>query len=264
MQDARTPPANTRRVYGGLYADPDAARAGINRFRESGYDQDRLGVVTRDREEAEDDRRDARDRLEQRLHLRARVRPRRERRFHHQPRVLHDLLARVRLQDAIRHVARDREAEQVDPEPRSGAEDRVPDSRAEHRRLVLGVPRQSPVAEDCELERECAVISRPDAKRPKEGEPELGIGHDHTAAEQLIEHRTPVGIIGNRLTLGGIERAIAIAAHQAGIAQEQRLQPAAFASLAVAAVVEDPGGEGEGTNRQKIFAEVAEHPDVAD
>jgi len=54
MQDSRTPPPNTRRVYGGLYADPDAARAGISRFRESGYDQDRLGVVSRDREEAKD------------------------------------------------------------------------------------------------------------------------------------------------------------------------------------------------------------------
>src|SRR3954470_12274335 len=33
--------------------DPDAARVGINRFREAGYDQDRLGIVTRDRDEAQ-------------------------------------------------------------------------------------------------------------------------------------------------------------------------------------------------------------------
>jgi hypothetical protein len=54
MQDPQTTPTSTPRVYGGLYRDPDAARVGINRFREAGYDQDRLGIVSRDREAAQD------------------------------------------------------------------------------------------------------------------------------------------------------------------------------------------------------------------
>lgn len=41
-----------RRVYGGLYRDPTAAEAGIRRFHEHGYAPDRIGVVTRDRDEA--------------------------------------------------------------------------------------------------------------------------------------------------------------------------------------------------------------------
>jgi hypothetical protein len=54
MQDTGTTRTGTRRVYGGLYRDPDAARAGISRFRESGYEQERLGVVGRDREETKE------------------------------------------------------------------------------------------------------------------------------------------------------------------------------------------------------------------
>src|SRR5215207_8579356 len=42
-----------RRVYGGLYSDPEAARLGISRFREAGYPGERLGVVARDREDAQ-------------------------------------------------------------------------------------------------------------------------------------------------------------------------------------------------------------------
>ena len=53
MQDSGMTTSERRRVYGGLYRDPDAARVGINRFREAGYDQDRLGIVTRDRDEAQ-------------------------------------------------------------------------------------------------------------------------------------------------------------------------------------------------------------------
>ena len=44
--------AGTRRVYGGLYRDPAEAERGIRRFRDSGYEGERIGVVTRDREEA--------------------------------------------------------------------------------------------------------------------------------------------------------------------------------------------------------------------
>src|SRR3712207_2185688 len=54
MQDTGTTSSGTRRVYGGLYRDTDAARTGITRFRESGYDQDRIGIVSRDREEAKE------------------------------------------------------------------------------------------------------------------------------------------------------------------------------------------------------------------
>jgi len=54
MQDAGTTPTGRRRIYGGLYRDPDQARVGINRFRDAGYDQDRLGIVSRDRDEAQE------------------------------------------------------------------------------------------------------------------------------------------------------------------------------------------------------------------
>ena len=53
MED-RTVSTTNRRVYGGLYADPDAAGRGIRRFRDSGYDADRIGIVSRDREEAKE------------------------------------------------------------------------------------------------------------------------------------------------------------------------------------------------------------------
>src|SRR5690349_8871009 len=52
MRESET--ARQRRIYGGLYADPDAARVGINRFREAGYDQDRLGIISRDSDAAQD------------------------------------------------------------------------------------------------------------------------------------------------------------------------------------------------------------------
>ena len=45
---------STRRVYGGLYRDPTAAEQGIRRFRDSGYEGEHLGIVTRDREEAKE------------------------------------------------------------------------------------------------------------------------------------------------------------------------------------------------------------------
>src|SRR6476646_1287840 len=57
MEERRAVPAGstgTRRVYGGLYSDPAAAELGIRRFRDSGYEGDRLGIVTRDREEAKE------------------------------------------------------------------------------------------------------------------------------------------------------------------------------------------------------------------
>jgi hypothetical protein len=54
MQEPGTSSTGSRRVYGGLYRDPDAARQGISRFRESGYDADRIGVLSRDREESKD------------------------------------------------------------------------------------------------------------------------------------------------------------------------------------------------------------------
>jgi len=43
---------SNRRVYGGLYADRDAAERGIRRFHEAGYDQNRIGVIARNRDEA--------------------------------------------------------------------------------------------------------------------------------------------------------------------------------------------------------------------
>ena len=52
MQEQRT--TTTRRAYGGLYNDTDSARAGINRFRDAGYDQDRIGIVSRDKEDAKE------------------------------------------------------------------------------------------------------------------------------------------------------------------------------------------------------------------
>lgn len=55
MQDTNTgtgTSTGSRRVYGGLYRDRDSAERGIKRFHESGYSQDRIGVVMRDRDEA--------------------------------------------------------------------------------------------------------------------------------------------------------------------------------------------------------------------
>jgi hypothetical protein len=52
MEHSSTTSSGTRRVYGGLYRDPSAAEQGLRRFRDSGYEGERLGVVTRDREEA--------------------------------------------------------------------------------------------------------------------------------------------------------------------------------------------------------------------
>lgn len=43
---------NRRRVYGGLYADRDAAERGIRRFHEAGYPQDKIGIIARNRDEA--------------------------------------------------------------------------------------------------------------------------------------------------------------------------------------------------------------------
>jgi len=51
MQSERS--TGTRRVYGGLYRDTAAAEQGIRRFRDSGYEGDRIGIVTRDRDEGE-------------------------------------------------------------------------------------------------------------------------------------------------------------------------------------------------------------------
>jgi len=48
MQETTT----TRRVYGGLYSDRDAAERGIRRFNDAGYANDRIGVVMQDRDEA--------------------------------------------------------------------------------------------------------------------------------------------------------------------------------------------------------------------
>jgi hypothetical protein len=46
--------SGTRRVYGGLYRDPAEAERGIRRFRDSGYAGERIGIVTRDREEGKE------------------------------------------------------------------------------------------------------------------------------------------------------------------------------------------------------------------
>src|SRR2546428_8061945 len=43
---------SNRRVYGGLYADRDAAERGIRRFHEAGYDRNRIGIIARDRDAA--------------------------------------------------------------------------------------------------------------------------------------------------------------------------------------------------------------------
>src|SRR6187397_542465 len=56
MQESHTPAGSTgtRRVYGGLYSDPAAAERGIRRFRDSGYEGERIGIVSRDNEEAKE------------------------------------------------------------------------------------------------------------------------------------------------------------------------------------------------------------------
>lgn len=57
MDDRRTAEsdsARSPRVYGGLYSDPASAERGIRRFRDSGYECERIGIVSRDREEAKD------------------------------------------------------------------------------------------------------------------------------------------------------------------------------------------------------------------
>ena len=51
-RSART--SGTRRVYGGLYSDPAAAERGIRRFRDSGSEGERIGIISRDREEAKE------------------------------------------------------------------------------------------------------------------------------------------------------------------------------------------------------------------
>ena len=43
---------SSRRYYGGLYADRDAAERGIRRFHEAGYDRNRIGIIARNRDEA--------------------------------------------------------------------------------------------------------------------------------------------------------------------------------------------------------------------
>ena len=53
-ESTTTSTTRTRRVYGGLYSDPEAAGRGIRRFRDAGYEGDRIGIVSRDRERAED------------------------------------------------------------------------------------------------------------------------------------------------------------------------------------------------------------------
>src|SRR5215212_5609991 len=54
MQESNVGTTRTRRVYGGLYSDPSAAERGIRRFRDSGYEGDRIGIVSRDRDDARD------------------------------------------------------------------------------------------------------------------------------------------------------------------------------------------------------------------
>lgn len=54
MQERNTMAATNRRAYGGLYNDPAAAEVGIRRFKDSGYDSDRIGIVSRDRAEAKE------------------------------------------------------------------------------------------------------------------------------------------------------------------------------------------------------------------
>ena len=54
MRATNTETSGTRRVYGGLYADPTAAEAGIRRFRDSGYEGERIGIVSRDNADAKE------------------------------------------------------------------------------------------------------------------------------------------------------------------------------------------------------------------
>jgi len=54
MQESNARTSGTRRVYGGLYDDPTAAERGIRRFRDSGYEGERIGIVSRDREESKE------------------------------------------------------------------------------------------------------------------------------------------------------------------------------------------------------------------
>ena len=54
MQESTARTSGTRRVYGGLYSDPAAAERGIRRFRDSGYESERIGIISRDRDEAKD------------------------------------------------------------------------------------------------------------------------------------------------------------------------------------------------------------------
>src|SRR3954469_6327793 len=116
-----------------------------------------------------------------------------------------------------------RETQQVHAKPRSGAEDRVPDSGAEHRRLMRRIPGQAAVAEDGEFKGERTVVARSYSQRPKEREPQLGVGHNHAAAEQLVEHRTAVGVIGSGLAFSGVERTVAVTTNQSGVTQKERL-----------------------------------------
>ena len=60
-----------------------------------------------------------------------------------------------------------------------------------------------------------------------------------------------------------VKRAIAVAANQAGIAQEKRLQPLALAAGSIAPIVHDAGGNGEGTHRHEVLPKIAQHSDVA-
>ena len=54
MQESTARTSGTRRVYGGLYSDPTAAERGIRRFRDSGYEGERIGIISRNRDEAKD------------------------------------------------------------------------------------------------------------------------------------------------------------------------------------------------------------------
>jgi hypothetical protein len=53
-QTTVTTTTGNRRVYGGLYRDTTEAERGIRRFRDSGYEGERIGIVTRDREEGKE------------------------------------------------------------------------------------------------------------------------------------------------------------------------------------------------------------------
>ena len=54
MEERNVRTSGTRRVYGGLYDDPAAAERGIRRFQESGYEGERIGIVSRDRDDAKE------------------------------------------------------------------------------------------------------------------------------------------------------------------------------------------------------------------